>query len=305
MIIDLHTHSHYSSDGKLTIPELLDYYSKGDIVGLTDHETIGGWDEFKAEAEKRGIRPVLGVEWFAGEHHILSYFLNGVPDDFISYMVERRNKEKKCMENVYAVCKKKYNGLPLYEELMKMQPHPEMILSVPALANEISKVSDMHFKDAVHNIRSIRRSLPEDKQQEIFFANEIIQKINSWGAVSILAHPYYEKGVELTNNDVKKKIRLFLQYGIQGVEVFSGKADKNIQDFLLSICEDLRLLPSIGSDFHYQIKNLNQAEGLRRVKGNIGLKFHDQGKGLNPKYLREIDFDLIKRIKKWVINKSR
>ena len=42
MIIDLHLHSYYSPDGRLSIQELLDCFSKGDIVGITDHETISG-----------------------------------------------------------------------------------------------------------------------------------------------------------------------------------------------------------------------------------------------------------------------
>ena len=58
MIVDLHVHSYYSSDGKLTISEILEYYSPGDIVGLTDHETIGGGNEFQDEVEKRSLRPV-------------------------------------------------------------------------------------------------------------------------------------------------------------------------------------------------------------------------------------------------------
>ena len=276
MIIDLHTHSHYSSDGKLTIPELLDYYSPGDIVGLTDHETIGGWDEFTTEAKKRGIRPILGVEWFAGEHHILSYFLKGVPDDFLSYMVERRSKERSCMLTVYTNLKKKYTALPPYEKIIKAKPHPEKILSVSALANEISIVSNVRFKDVVQNIRNIRRTLPEDQQQEIFYANEIIEKINSWGAVSILAHPYYENGSELTNNDVGKKLRTFKQYGIQGVEAISGRINEKMEKYILSLCDELALLPSIGSDFHYL------------------------GKGLEPKNLKCINEQLLVRVKEMV-----
>jgi len=302
MIIDLHTHSHFSPDGKLTIPELLNYYSKGDIVSIADHETIGGWDEFTTEAEKRGIRPRLGVEWFAGEHHILSYFLKRVPDDFLRYMAKRRNKEKKCMQHVYAVFKKKYNALPLYDELMKMKPHPEKILSVSVLANEISKVSKNHFKEAVHNIRAVRRSLPEDQQQETFFADQIIKKINSWGAVSILAHPYYGNDTELTNYKVEKNIRTFKQFGIQGIEVISGRINEKMEKHILSLCDELDIQPSVGSDFHYEAKDLNQEKEIRKIKGNIGFDFHDQGKGLNPKYLQNIDLDLKKRVEEWILN---
>jgi len=275
MIIDLHTHSHYSSDGKLTIPELLDYYSPGDIVALTDHETIGGWDEFTTEAKKKGIRPILGVEWFAGEHHVLSYFLKGVPDDFLRSMVERRSKEKLCMTSVFSVFQKKYETLPPYDELLKFKHHPEEILSVSVLANEIAKVANVKFKEAVHKIRGIRRTLPEAQQQETFYANQIIEKINSWGAVSILAHPYYEKNALLTDCEIKKKVRAFKPYEVQGVEAISGKINRKMEKHILFLCNELDLLPSVGSDFHYL------------------------GKGLEPKYLQNIDFDLRQRVEKW------
>ena len=59
MIIDLHLHSHYSPDGRHSIPQLLDLFSEGDIAGLTDHETIGGWPEF----EKEAIKGALSLFW--------------------------------------------------------------------------------------------------------------------------------------------------------------------------------------------------------------------------------------------------
>jgi 3',5'-nucleoside bisphosphate phosphatase len=276
MIIDLHTHSYYSSDGKLTIPELLDYYSPGDIVALTDHETIGGWNEFKTEAKKRGIRPVLGVEWFAGEHHILSYFLKGEPDDFHRYMKMRRKKEKECMKHVFTILKQRYPRLGSYDAFIKSKPHPEKILSVAVLANEIAIISKIMFKEAVHKIRSTRRTLPETQQQETFYAKEIIEKINSWGAVSILAHPYYENDAILTNYDIEKKIRAFKPFGIQGVEAIAGKLNGKIEKHILFLCDELGLLPSVGSDFHYL------------------------GKGLEPKNLKEINKYLIVRVKKWL-----
>ncbi len=279
MILDLHTHSHYSSDGQLTIPELLDYYSKGDIVGITDHETIGGWDEFKTEAEKRGIRPVLGVEWFAekGRHHILSYFINGIPDDFIKYMVKRRKIEKECMQHVYRALKNKYAALPSYEELMKMKPHPERILSVSVLAHAVSEIAGMTFKEVVSFIRNERNKLPENQQQETFYIGDIIEKIDAWGAVSVLAHPCYENGSDLSDVDTGKKIKIVAGFGSKGVEVISGKIKENSKSQILSLCDTLKLQPSVGSDFHYA------------------------GKGLEPNFLMDIDDCLIKRVEKWVM----
>ncbi len=276
MIIDLHVHSYYSPDGKLTIPELLDHYSPGDIVGIADHETIGGWDEFKIESEKRGIRPVFGIEWFAGKHHVLSYFLNGVSDSFKDYMTKRRNKEKKCMRQIYNIFKSQYIDLPRYNELLMKVSHPEKILSVTVLADAISTVSGKEFKNAVYMIRAERGKLPENQKQETFLVNEIITKIKEWNAVSILAHPYYEKYSLLNSHDVEDKIRLISQYGLSGIEVISGGRNDKTKKHLLTLCDELNLLASIGSDFHYN------------------------DKGLNPKKLNDIDKDVIRKMRRWL-----
>ncbi len=282
MIVDLHVHSHYSSDGRLTISEILEYYSPEDIVGLTDHETIGGWNEFQDEAEKRGLRPILGVEWFAdkGKYHILSYFLNGTPNDFNDFMINRRNKERECMHKVFNVFKLKYSNLPAYDDLLELSNHPEKILRLPVLAEAISKISDKEFKEAVFMIRDERGKLPVNQQQETFFANEIITKINEWNALSVLAHPYIENNNKIDGSEVEDKIKLLFQYGLGGIEVLSGGKDNDIQKHLLFLCDELKLLPTIGSDFHYQ------------------------NKGLIPKHLNDIDESLLKRVKEWLIDKT-
>lgn len=61
----LHLHSHYSLlDGLGKIPDILDRVKELDMdsVALTDHGVMYGTVEFAQEAQKRGIKPILGVE---------------------------------------------------------------------------------------------------------------------------------------------------------------------------------------------------------------------------------------------------
>ncbi|MFC1629871.1 DNA polymerase III subunit alpha [Patescibacteria group bacterium] len=61
----LHVHSHYSLlDGLSKINELLDYVKElgMDSVALTDHGVLYGAVEFYKEAQKRGIKPIIGSE---------------------------------------------------------------------------------------------------------------------------------------------------------------------------------------------------------------------------------------------------
>ena len=63
----LHVHSHYSLlDGLSKIDEILDYVKKlgMDSVALTDHGVLYGAVEFYKKATERGIKPIIGSEFY-------------------------------------------------------------------------------------------------------------------------------------------------------------------------------------------------------------------------------------------------
>src|SRR4030042_2870658 len=239
MIIDLHTHSYYSADGKLSIPELLDFYSAGDIVALTDHETIGVWTEFIKETSKRGIKPVLGVEWFLKNCcHILSYFVHEVPKEFYDFMEDRRIKEKRCMELLYSQEKDMYPSIPIYNELLREKLHPENILGMTVLADAVSKVSAIDFKEAVIMFRGERGKVPDCDKPATFYPDEIIRQISKWNALSFLAHPYknsFGSQGRQDRKDVEKKIRELANFGIKGIELYSDGSNLEELEHLLSL----------------------------------------------------------------------
>ena len=280
MIIDLHTHSYYSADGKYSIPELLDFFSAEDIAGLTDHETIGGWEEYKAVANKRRIKPVLGLEWFAYKCHILCYFINEVPQEFLDYMADRRKLEKSCMFQVYQELKKKYPVLPSYEKIMALRPHPEGILGLPALGQALSKTMNISKLDAEDIARKEKRKLPMGTVRPMpFYTEDLIEMINSWNGVSVLAHPYRKSGGQIgrkSRDKVEEKIRTLAKAGLRGVELFSDGSTKEEVEHLLSLCDELGLVAGAGSDKHTPGKSSDLT---------------------NDDYFKEI---AIKRVKEWL-----
>jgi predicted metal-dependent phosphoesterase TrpH len=91
MSVDLHTHS-TASDGSVRPGDLPRELAAHDIkIGaLTDHDTIGGLDEFFAACDKEGIVAISGIEYSTvhrgTEVHLLGY---GLPRDnpkFQSFM---------------------------------------------------------------------------------------------------------------------------------------------------------------------------------------------------------------------------
>lgn len=65
--IHLHIHSHYSLlDGLPKIDQLLDFAQKMEMpaLGLTDHGSMYGIIEFYKKAKEKGIKPIIGVEFY-------------------------------------------------------------------------------------------------------------------------------------------------------------------------------------------------------------------------------------------------
>ena len=252
MIIDLHTHSYYSADGKYSIPELLDFFSSEDIAGLTDHETIGGWEEYKAVANKRRIKPVLGLEWFAYKCHILCYLLNEVPQDFLDYMADRRKMEKSCMFQVCQELKKKTPELLSYEKILALKAHPEEILGLPALGQAISNTMNISETEAEDIARKEKRKLPMGTVRPMpFYPDELIEKINAWNAISVLAHPYRKSGGQIgrkSRDEVEEKIRTIAKAGLKGVELFSDGSTKEEVEHLISLDRKSTRLNSSHTD---------------------------------------------------------
>jgi len=274
-------HSHYSPDGRYSIPQLLDLFTKGDIAGLTDHETIGGWQEFKAEAISRGVQPVLGIEWFTQSCHILAYFLNDVPNVFQQYMKVRRAKEKSCMSLLYKEFNKKYPQLKPYREALELRDHPEKILGLPAFAEAVSEAAKINSEEAEKIVKKQKRAMPDGTRPEPFYPEEIIEMITQWNAMPVLAHPYTRskgKDGRRKKENVEKRIKELFNAGIKGIDVYSWNSSYEELDHLLGLCDELKLVPIIGSDFHHETK------------------------GLNPKDLKGIDKTLKKRVEEWVRN---
>ena len=95
MRIDLHAHSN-RSDGTDSPAELVRHAAEGglDVVAITDHDVMVGWDEAQEAADKHGIHLVRGIE-ISTEIDGHSFHLLGYePDPTYQPLVDELNKVK-------------------------------------------------------------------------------------------------------------------------------------------------------------------------------------------------------------------
>ena len=135
-MVDLHAHT-TESDGSLSPRELVELAHKSGLnaLGITDHDTIDGWDEARTAAAPLGIEIVPGVElstsYEGGRFHLLGYFVD--PE---SQLIETLRRIQKARANRNDVIFENLRdlGVPLEEEEVYALAGPNGLLGRPHFA---------------------------------------------------------------------------------------------------------------------------------------------------------------------------
>jgi len=93
----------------------------------------------------------------------------------------------------------------------------------------------------------VRYLLPCNVPKRYFPLQEALDEIGRIGGVSVLAHPH---SVSDDRRILNSLIREMKQMGLDGLEVFNNLCFKDDMIFLESLCRELDLVMTGGSDFH-------------------------------------------------------
>ena len=84
---------------------------------------------------------------------------------------------------------------------------------------------------------------------------EAITAILGAGGIPVLAHPSYGRGDELIlGDDMDKRLRRLMEFGLKGVEAFYSGFSAKIQNEMLAFAERYGLFVTAGSDYHGENK---------------------------------------------------
>jgi predicted metal-dependent phosphoesterase TrpH len=256
MLIDLQLHSTYS-DGYLTPTKLVEFIAMRGIkiAALTDHNTVGGLDEFRLACKKYKIKSITGLELYVKLGHkkfnILWFnFDDKNPDlhNLLRYsQIRRRNKVriilKKLIEAGYKIN---------HNKIIDKYSH---YIPINRLTDEIYSIG--------HNRAKTKKKLkifdPREEEiiREYFFNKEIgilrethldIKRVlklrKKIGGQIIYNHPAKYDYVKRNFLEKLKKLK------IDGIEILSPHHSVGAVMFLQSMAEKFRLIETGGSDFH-------------------------------------------------------
>jgi predicted metal-dependent phosphoesterase TrpH len=242
MLIELQSHSTVS-DGQLPPAGVVEQAAAAGVttLALSDHDAIAGVEEAAEAAERLGVELVPAIEMscvheYAEDLHVCGYWvdLEKISPACDRAQQERRDRAAEIIENLRG------EGFELTLEDAIREAGAADSIGRPHIARAAGASGDLgpFFEEyLVPGAKAfVARRWPT--------AEEAIALIRDCGGVAVVAHPYWDV------SDPEEVEDLIRSLGADGVEAFYPTHDEKQTAHLLSLCEELDLVPTASSDYH-------------------------------------------------------
>lgn len=273
MRIDLHTHSTVS-DGTLSPEQVMQAAADAglDVVALTDHDSIAGWEGASHAARRLGLVFVPGVElscrWYAVDPpiplHLLAYYVDPDHPDLAAEMAKvREARERRAMKTIERM---RADGVDVtWEEVKEYaqggavgRPHLAQALIRRGLAATVAEA----FQPSM---LGQRWRVPKE-DTDVFRALSLV--IDA-GGVPVFAHPKATKRGRIVPD---KLIVAMAEAGLFGLEADHEDHTPQQRAEVCRLAEELGLVATGSSDFHGSNKavpigaHLTSVEAFERIQ---------------------------------------
>jgi predicted metal-dependent phosphoesterase TrpH len=272
-LIDLHTHT-TASDGQCTPAELAATASACGVrvLGVTDHDTVGGCHASADACRRLGIEFVTGIEITAVvdglDVHMLGYFLDPLFQPLLSFLAEQRTLRIHRIEEMIDRLASQGVRLdrdaiigPAWADTSKAIGRPSIARALVA-AGHVADANEAFDRWLAHGRAAFvpRVGPPPD---------QVIAAIHEAGGLASLAHP------GLLNHD--DWIPGYARAGLDALEAYHSEHDADETSRYVALANDLDLVLTGGSDYHGDASHGGQP-------GSVSLPVADyvRLKGLRP-----------------------
>ena len=254
MLIDLHTHSN-ASDGTDSPSQLIDKaISKGlDVIALTDHDTVAGWDEAITALQNHDsnskLELVLGSEVSCQDTDGTSIHMLGLLFDpnFTPLISEfEKTRENRVTRMSRIISRLNEAGIEITIEEVNAQKRGDATLGRPHLADALVARGHVSSREEAFNIFLHNGSK--------FYINHYspspevaIQLIKEAGGVAVIAHPLASRSGRKI--DVETLERL-IKAGLDGIEVDHRDHNDMERSELMRLAIENDLVVTGSSDYH-------------------------------------------------------
>lgn len=240
---DLHIHT-VASDGRMQPEDVIKNAKKHslDVISITDHDTILGYQRAREKAQELDITLLPGVEITSDfnnrECHLLAYCFD--PDHLAIKELVSKHYRSRLKRGKWILNELSKEGLDLDIEEVKAEANGGNIGRPHIAAVLISKGYVASFKEAF--IRYLSDEALGTIQNEYYTHHEVIETVKKAGGAVVIAHP--------GNMYNKEELEELVEAGIDGIEYIHPSHDYETQQRIESFANTHNLLKTGGSDFH-------------------------------------------------------
>jgi predicted metal-dependent phosphoesterase TrpH len=260
-------------------------------LGITDHDTLDGYDTALPLAAEAGLELICGIELSTRPDpppdgsrppsvHLLGYFLQEPASDGFRQWIEG-HQESRRERNRKLIAKLNSLGVEItLEEVQALgkhltgRPHFAKVLLRKGYVKTNQEAFDRYLADNAS--ASVERDEPE--------LVEGVRRIREGGGLPSLAHP-----VRLPQRDrasIEKLLATLIDNGLQGLEVYHSEHSPEDTALFKELAAQFHLIETGGTDFHGDNKpsihlgtgknnnvNLPYAllENMRRAVSRVGI----------------------------------
>jgi len=231
--IDLHTHS-TRSDGLDSPTDLMINAKKAglDVIALTDHDTVSGWDEARGKAFELG----LGFYLPDPDHKALEIVLG----DTVATR-EARGR---------AIVEKLAEQIPITWEMVLDHLDKGATIGRPAIADTLVTMGLVADRSAAFEYY-LSTDGPFYVSHSTVSTLEAIGLIRQAGGVPVIAHPLKGVGPDTDPEDLPvDHFEEMIATGLQGVEVYHRDVPETARKWLHELAAKHDLIITGSSDYH-------------------------------------------------------
>jgi predicted metal-dependent phosphoesterase TrpH len=242
MLIELQSHSTVS-DGQLAPAEVVAQAWEAGVttLALTDHDAVAGVEEAAEAAKGLGVELVPAIEMscvheYAEDLHVCGYWVD-LPT--IGPACERAQKER--VNRAEEIIQRLRNwGFEVKLEDAIKEAGDALSIGRPHIARAAGATGDLGPFFEEYLVPGAKAFVPRRWPT----AEQAIALIHEAGGTAVIAHPYWDID---DPDEVEDLIRSLKP---DGVEAFYPPHTQEQTEHLLSLCDELDLIPTASSDYH-------------------------------------------------------
>jgi hypothetical protein len=258
-VIDLHTHSTVS-DGTETPSELVAAARAAgiDVLAITDHDTVGGWDEATDAARRAGLTLVRGIEisttYQDASIHLLGYLTD--PDDPVLTGELQHARVSRATRLERMVQLMADDGIPVTLEQVLAQVAPGATPGRPHIADALVANGTIRHRDEafVEWLTDESRYYVQHYSPDPVRAVELVRAA---GGVAVIAHPFTRTRGDVVTDDL---VEAMASAGLAGLEAYHRDHGPQEVERARALAERFGLLLTGSSDYHGEGKRNRLAE---------------------------------------------